>query len=167
MYQYIYNWKEFHSQAHQHWFNIYWPQIMAYHLSTSNIRIHANIHKIGNGVLHIVGQKFLASFVGVNSLPGQCSQTLINGLRYNWKILLWLELEFFFRQTVSRPVRLDIGPPFGTLDQILSFSSFFIWQLLYSSFWRGNGSQVRCPYMGRYDWQLEIPNFHWKSPISN
>lgn len=56
---------------------------MAYHLSTSNIRIHANIHKIGNGVLHIVGQKFLASFVGVNSLPGQCSQTLINGLRYN------------------------------------------------------------------------------------
>jgi hypothetical protein len=34
------------------------------------------------------------------------------------------ELEFL-RPTVSRPVRLGIGPPFGTLDQILSCSSFF------------------------------------------
>jgi hypothetical protein len=31
-----------------------------------------------------------------------------------------LELEFFLRPTVSRPVRLGIGPPFGILDQILS-----------------------------------------------
>jgi hypothetical protein len=30
------------------------------------------------------------------------------------------ELEFFLRPTVSRPVSLDIGPPFGTLDHILS-----------------------------------------------
>jgi hypothetical protein len=37
-----------------------------------------------------------------------------------------LELEFFLRPTVSRPVRLGIGPPFGTLDQILSYSSFFV-----------------------------------------
>jgi hypothetical protein len=45
-----------------------------------------------------------------------------------------LELEFFLRPTVSRPVHLGIGPPFGTLDQILSCSSFFDWQLRYSSF---------------------------------
>jgi hypothetical protein len=41
-----------------------------------------------------------------------------------------MELEFFLRPTVS----LGIGPPLGTLDQILSCSSFFIWQLRYSSF---------------------------------
>jgi hypothetical protein len=35
-------------------------------------------------------------------------------------------LEFFLRPTVSRPVRLGIGPPFGTLDQILSCSSSFV-----------------------------------------
>jgi hypothetical protein len=35
-----------------------------------------------------------------------------------------LELEFFLRLTVSQPVRLGIGPPFATLDQILSCSSF-------------------------------------------
>jgi hypothetical protein len=34
--------------------------------------------------------------------------------------------EFFLRPTVSRPVSLGIGPPFGTLDQILSCSSFFV-----------------------------------------
>jgi hypothetical protein len=33
---------------------------------------------------------------------------------------LELELELFLRPTVSRPVRLGIGPPFGTLDQMLS-----------------------------------------------
>jgi hypothetical protein len=35
------------------------------------------------------------------------------------------ELEFL-RPIVSRPVRLGIGQPFGTLDQILSCSSFFV-----------------------------------------
>jgi hypothetical protein len=39
---------------------------------------------------------------------------------------LELELEFFLRPTVSRPVRLGIGPPFGTLDQMLSCTSFFL-----------------------------------------
>jgi hypothetical protein len=43
--------------------------------------------------------------------------------------LLELELEFFLRPTVSRPVRLGIGPPFGILDQILACSSSFVWQL--------------------------------------
>jgi hypothetical protein len=38
-------------------------------------------------------------------------------------VILELELEFL-RLTVSQPVRLGIGPPFGTLDQILSCSSF-------------------------------------------
>jgi hypothetical protein len=36
-----------------------------------------------------------------------------------------LELEFFLQPTVSRPVSLGIGPPFGTLDQILASSSSF------------------------------------------
>jgi hypothetical protein len=36
-----------------------------------------------------------------------------------------LELELFLRPTVSRPVSLDIGPPFGTLDQMLDCSSSF------------------------------------------
>jgi hypothetical protein len=49
-------------------------------------------------------------------------------------LLPCLELEFFLQLTDSQPVRLGIGPPFGTLGQILSCSSFFIWQLLYSSF---------------------------------
>jgi hypothetical protein len=35
-----------------------------------------------------------------------------------------LELEFVLRPTVSRPVSLGIGPPFGTLDQILSLLFF-------------------------------------------
>jgi hypothetical protein len=37
-----------------------------------------------------------------------------------------LELEFVLRPTVSRPVRLGIGPPFGAHDQMLSFSPFFV-----------------------------------------
>jgi hypothetical protein len=41
-------------------------------------------------------------------------------------IILELELELFLRPTVSRPVRLGIGPPFGTLDQMLSCTSFFL-----------------------------------------
>jgi hypothetical protein len=47
----------------------------------------------------------------------------------NWTtVVLELELEFFLRPTVSGPVRLGIGPPFGILDQILYCSSF-VWQL--------------------------------------
>jgi hypothetical protein len=45
-----------------------------------------------------------------------------------------LELELFLRPTVSRPVILSIGPPFGTLDHIWSCSSCFAWQLRYSSY---------------------------------
>jgi hypothetical protein len=35
-----------------------------------------------------------------------------------------LQLELFLRPTVSRPVSLGIGPPFGILVQILSCSCF-------------------------------------------
>jgi hypothetical protein len=45
-----------------------------------------------------------------------------------------LKLVWWSWPTVSRPVSLGIGPPFGTLDQILSCSSSFVWQLRYSAF---------------------------------
>jgi hypothetical protein len=41
-------------------------------------------------------------------------------LRYNSEFYF----EFILRPTDSRTVNLGIGPPFGTLDQILSWSSF-------------------------------------------
>jgi hypothetical protein len=46
-----------------------------------------------------------------------------------------LELEFFLRPTVSRPVRLDIRPPFGRpLTRFYLALLFSVWQLRYSSF---------------------------------
>jgi hypothetical protein len=45
-----------------------------------------------------------------------------------------MELEFFLRPTVSRPVRLGIGPPFGTLDQIFSLLFFLRLTITFSSF---------------------------------
>jgi hypothetical protein len=36
----------------------------------------------------------------------------------------YVEVEVSLRPTVSRPVRLGIGPPYETLDQILSCSFF-------------------------------------------
>jgi hypothetical protein len=52
----------------------------------------------------------------------------------NLSYVMCLELEFFLRPTVSRPISSGIGPPFGTLEQILSCSSFFVRQLRYSAF---------------------------------
>jgi hypothetical protein len=46
---------------------------------------------------------------------------------------LELELEFFLRLTVSRPVSLGIGSSFGTLDRILACSSSF--RLTITLFW--------------------------------
>jgi hypothetical protein len=46
-------------------------------------------------------------------------------LRYQHSQVHRNSSEFFLRPTVSRPVRLGIGSPFGTLDEILSSSSFF------------------------------------------
>jgi hypothetical protein len=75
--------------------------------------------------------------------PGTHSHVLLSHLRpylgVSYEILPSLEgqvpvfitrrnrvahLEFILRSTVSRLVHLGIGPPFGTHDQILSFSSF-------------------------------------------
>jgi hypothetical protein len=47
------------------------------------------------------------------------------GRNCNYYSLLEVEVEVNLRPTVSRPVRLGIGPPYGTLDQIFSCSSFF------------------------------------------
>jgi hypothetical protein len=43
------------------------------------------------------------------------------------QMVMQLKLKLILRPTVSRPVRLGIGPPFGTLDQILSCFFFFFW----------------------------------------
>jgi hypothetical protein len=74
----------------------------------------------------------------------RCQQPFARLLLYCY---LSEELEFFLRPTVSRPVHLGIGPLFVTLDQILAWSSFFAWQLLFFFFrrrllWWENGSVV-------------------------
>jgi hypothetical protein len=61
--------------------------------------------------------------------------------------LFYVELELFLRPTDSRPVRLGIGHPFGTLDQILSCSFSFRLTITWFFFlrrplWRENGSVV-------------------------
>jgi hypothetical protein len=58
-------------------------------------------------------------------------------------------VEFILRPTVSLPVRLGIGLPFGTHDQILSLS-FLLWQLICCSscralsLTRGRFWNLRC-----------------------
>jgi hypothetical protein len=42
-----------------------------------------------------------------------------------WGASYEVEVEVNLRPTVSRPVRLGIGPPYGTLDQIL-YCFFFL-----------------------------------------
>jgi hypothetical protein len=67
--------------------------------------------------------------------PAEGINTYINNMHTNIHIsvsvIFWLsvnlvpsEFEFFLRLTVSQPIHLGIGPLFGTLDQILSCSSF-------------------------------------------
>jgi hypothetical protein len=60
-----------------------------------------------------------------------------------------LELECVLRPTVSRQVRLGIGPPFGAHDQILSLSSFsfdnyFVVLPRVSSLRRGRVRSLQC-----------------------
>jgi hypothetical protein len=50
--------------------------------------------------------------------PSETILIYMHSLEWEW------EVELVLRPTVSRPVSLGIGPPFGTLDQILSCSSF-------------------------------------------
>jgi hypothetical protein len=47
-------------------------------------------------------------------------------LSYSMYAEVEVEVEVNLRPTVSRPVRLGIGPPYGILDQILSCSFFFL-----------------------------------------
>jgi hypothetical protein len=63
----------------------------------------------------ILGEPLAVSRQGLSSME----------LTYLGKCILEVEVEVNLRPTVSRPVRLGIGPPYGTLDQILSCSSFF------------------------------------------
>jgi hypothetical protein len=55
-----------------------------------------------------------------------------------------LELEFFLRLTVSQPVRLGIGPPFGTLDLILSSDNYFIFRSKAPSLTRKRVCTLQC-----------------------
>jgi hypothetical protein len=66
-------------------------------------------------------------------------------------VLTLSSVEFILRPTVSRPVRLGIGLPFGTHDQILSLS-FLYWQLLCCSsrstlsLRRGRDCNLQCSH---------------------
>jgi hypothetical protein len=60
---------------------------------------------------------FVAGRYLPDPLPSKCKGVMRTDIE--------VEVEVNLRPTVSLPVRLGIGPPFGTLDQILSCSSFF------------------------------------------
>jgi hypothetical protein len=75
------------------------------------------------------------------------------------------DLEFFLRPTVSRPVSLGIGPPFGTLDQILSCSSF-IWQLRRSAINASSLTRKRiCNLLYNCFWALPEQSHLSRSPF--
>jgi hypothetical protein len=77
---------------------------------------------------------------------------------------LELELEFVLRPTVSRPVSLGIGPPFGTLDQILSCSSF-VWQWCRSAFNACSLTRKRvCNLLLNCFWSLPEQSYLSRSP---
>jgi hypothetical protein len=82
----------------------------------------------------------LENFIAMRLLSSRSIMELVSG---NWMCLAILESKehdfiigiqcikvvlvvFFLQPTVSRPVHLGIGPPFGIFDQILSCSSFFV-----------------------------------------
>jgi hypothetical protein len=77
---------------------------------------------------------------------------------------LELELQFFLRPTVSRPVSLGIGPLFGTLDQILSCSSF-VGQLRCSAFNASSLTRERvCNLLLNCFWALPEQSHFSRSP---
>jgi hypothetical protein len=88
-----------------------------------------------------------------HSLPSVCASVCLYTQRFckSVKAATELELEFFLRPTVSQPVRPGIGPPFGTLDQILSCSSFssdnyFILRSKASSLTRKRVCSLQCSH---------------------
>jgi hypothetical protein len=67
-----------------------------------------------------------------SKISGQYTSSILRAKKVNqtsgqqeMDVLLLVEVEVNLRPTVSLPVRLGIGPPYGTLDQVLSCSSFF------------------------------------------
>jgi hypothetical protein len=77
---------------------------------------------------------------------------------------LELELEFFLRPTLSRPVHLGIGPPFGTLDQGL-FCSSFVGQLRCSAFTASSLTRGRvCNLLYNCFWALPEQSLFSRSP---
>jgi hypothetical protein len=78
--------------------------------------------------------------------------------------VIGLELEFVLRPTVSRPVSLGIGPPFGTLDQILSCFSF-VWQFRRSAFNASSLTRKRgCNLLLNCFWALPDQSHLSRSP---
>jgi hypothetical protein len=68
--------------------------------------------------------------VGLTTLPTSVirlyRQCGIHNISQPYRPQQSVEVEVNLRPTVSRPVRLGIGPPCGTLDQILSCSFFLL-----------------------------------------
>jgi hypothetical protein len=61
-----------------------------------------------------------------SSISGKVKITLLHNMQTGYEDYpVSYRSSEFLRPTDSRPVRLRIGPPFRTLDQILSCSSFF------------------------------------------
>jgi hypothetical protein len=74
----------------------------------------------------VIGFKLLFAVLHKVSMQMQAQVGFVdrnrhNSLQHTYNIGHQLELEFSLRPTVSRAVRLGIGPPFGTLDQFLSY----------------------------------------------
>jgi hypothetical protein len=74
----------------------------------------------------------LLRYCNVRQTAGNLPETKEKPVHYFAKATV---VQFILRPTVSRPVRLDIGLPFGAHDQILPIS-FLYWQLLCCSSYR-------------------------------
>jgi hypothetical protein len=82
----------------------------------------------------------------------------------NMDVVNWLQLEYFLRPTVSRPVSLGIRPPFGTLDQSLCRSSF-VGQLRCSAFNASSLTRKRvCNLLYNCFWALPEQSHLSRSP---
>jgi hypothetical protein len=100
-----------------------------------------------------------------NQLFWTCVQYPLSGAPELWSSgAVLLQLEFFLLPTVSRPVSLGIGPPFGTLDQIL-FCSSFVGQLRCSAFNASSLTRGRvCNLLLNCCWALPEQSHLSRSP---